>query len=151
MRSIRFAFALLGLAGVLVAADPFVGTWKLNHAKSKYKTGAPAKEQTVTIAESGSDLDITVSGTSADGMPFSSHYTVPAPGGEGKIIESPYEAVSGKRMGPNQREITYSKGGKAVLTVRTRVSADGKTMTGTVKGTDAQGKAVDGTAVFEKQ
>jgi hypothetical protein len=27
----------------------FIGTWKLNPAKSKYKTGAPAKEQTVLI------------------------------------------------------------------------------------------------------
>jgi hypothetical protein len=54
------------------------------------------------------------------------HYSVPAQGGEGKIIEAPYEAVFGKRMGPNEREITYSKGGKAVLTARSRVSADGK-------------------------
>jgi hypothetical protein len=45
----------------------------------------------------------------------------------------------------------YSKGGKVVLTVRPRVSADDKTMTATVKGTDTAGKAVDGTAVYEKQ
>jgi len=45
----------------------------------------------------------------------------------------------------------YTKGGKVVLTVRTRVSADGKTMTTTVKGTDAAGKAVDGSAVYDKQ
>ena len=37
-------------------------------------------------------------------------------GGEGKVIEGTYEAVSGKRMGPNERAITYTKGGKAVLT-----------------------------------
>jgi hypothetical protein len=45
----------------------------------------------------------------------------------------------------------YSKGGKVVFTIRTRISADGKTMTGTVKGTDAQGKPVEGTAVYDKQ
>ena len=44
-----------------------------------------------------------------------SHYTVPVQGGEGKIIQSPYEAVSGKRIGPNEREVLYSKGGKVVL------------------------------------
>ncbi len=34
---------------------------------------------------------------------------------------------SGKRMGANQRKISYSKGGKVVLTVRTRVSGCSRT------------------------
>jgi hypothetical protein len=149
MRFPKLVFALLGLAATLVAAEPFAGTWKLNHDKSKYKTGAPAKEQTVTITEADGNLDVTIKGTAEDGTPISSHYTVPAAGG--KVIESPYDAVSGKRMDANQREVMYSKGGKVVFTIRTRISADGKTMTGTVKGTDAQGKPVEGTAVYDKQ
>ena len=152
MRYTRLAVAaLLGLSALLIAAEPFAGTWKLNGAKTKYKTGTPPKEQTLTIAESGSDLDVTVSGTAADGTAIMSHYTVPAQGGEGKIIQSPYEAVSGKRMGPKQREINYSKGGKTVLTARSRVSADGKSITVNLKGTDMQGKPVDAVVVYDKQ
>jgi hypothetical protein len=151
MRYAKLAFALLGFAAVLIAAEPFAGTWKLNLEKSKYKTGTPPKEQTLTIVEAGSDLDVTLSGTAADGSAISSHYAVPAQGGEGKIIESRYEAVSGKRMGPNERAITYSKGGKAVLTAHSRVSADGKTITVNVKGTDAQGKPEDAVVVYDKQ
>ena len=151
MRYAKLAFALLGLAALLIAAEPFAGTWQLNLEKSKYKTGTPPKEQTITIAQSGSDLDVRISGTAADGSAIMSHYTVPAEGGEGKIIEAPYEAVSGKRMGPNQLDITYSKGGKVVLTVHSRVSADGKTRTIDVKGTDTQGKPIDATAVYDKQ
>jgi hypothetical protein len=56
MRFPKLVFALLGLAATLVAAEPFAGTWKLNHDKSKYKTGAPAKEQTVTITEADGNL-----------------------------------------------------------------------------------------------
>jgi hypothetical protein len=151
MRYAKLAFALLGLTALLIAAEPFAGTWKLNSAKTKYKTGTAPKEQTLTIAEAGSDLDVTLSGTAADDSAISSHYTVPAKGGEGKIIQSQYEAVSGKRMGPNQREIIYSKGGKAVLTAHSRVSTDGKTVTVNVKGTDAQGKPIDAVAVYDKQ
>ena len=151
MRLTRIAIALLGLAVVLSAADPFAGTWKLNPSKSKYKIGKPAKEQTVTITEEGSNLDVMIKGVSADGTPISSHYTVPAAGGDGKIIESPYDAVSSKRPGPRHREIVYSKGGKAAMTVHTRVSANGKTLTATVKGTDLAGKPVDGESVLEKQ
>jgi hypothetical protein len=151
MRYAKLAFALLGLAATLVAADPFAGTWKINLDKSKYKTGSPPKEQTAMIAESGSDLDVTISGTAADGSAIMSHYTVPAQGGEGKIIQSPYEAVSGKRIGPNEREVRYSKGGKVVLTTHNRLSADGKTVTVNVKGTNAQGQPMDAVVVYDKQ
>jgi hypothetical protein len=147
----KLAFALLGFDAILFAADPFVGTWKMNSAKTKYETGTAPKEQTVTIAETGGDLDVTVSGTAADGSAIMSHYTVPAQGGEGKIIQSPYGAVSGKRMGSHEREVTYSKGGKEVLTTRSKVSANGKTITVTVKGTDAQDKPVAAVVVYDKQ
>jgi hypothetical protein len=128
-----------------------VGTWKLNPAKSKYKTGAPAKEQTVVIAEKDGDLDVNIIGTAADGSAIASHYTMPAKGGEGKIIQSPYDAISSKRPSTTERVITYSKGGKVVYTARPRLSADGKTMTATVKKTDPAGKPVEGRAVFERQ
>jgi hypothetical protein len=151
MRYAKLAFALLGLAALLIATEPFAGTWKLNSAKTKYKTGTGPKDQTLTIAESGSDLDVTINGTAADGSAIAAHYTVPTQGGEGKIIEAPYETVSGKRMGPNERSITYSKGGKAVLTAHSKISTDGKTITVNIKGTDMQGKPVDGVAVYDKQ
>jgi hypothetical protein len=151
MRYAKLAFALLGFATILVAADPFAGTWKLNSAESNYKAGTAPKEQAITIAETGGDLDVTVSGTAADGSAIMSHYTVPAQGGEGKIIQSPYEGVSGKRMGPNEREVRYSKGGKVMLTSHSKVSADGKTITVNVKGTDTQDKPVDAVVVYDKR
>ena len=151
MQRTKLAFAFLALASTLVAAEPFAGTWKLNLDKSKYKTGTPPKEQTATIAEAGRDLDVTISGTAADGTATMSHYTVPAQGGEGKIIQSPYEAVSGKRIGENEREVRYSKGGKVILTTHNTVSADGKTLTVNVNGTNAQGQPVDAVVVYDKQ
>ena len=151
MRHAKLAFALLGFAATLVAAEPFAGTWKLNVAKSKYKTGAPNKEGTIVITESGSDLDVSTTATSADGAPISAHYTVPAKGGDGKIIAGPWEAVSAKRPSTNQRITSFRKGGKVVYTVRSRISADGKTMTTTVNGTNAAGKQVAGANVYEKQ
>jgi hypothetical protein len=151
MRYVKFGFLLLGLAAVLVAADPFAGTWKLNPAKSKYKTGTPPKEQTVVIAEKGGDLDVNITGMTADGSAMASHYTMPAKGGEGTIIQSPYDAISSKRPSATERVITYSKGGKVVYTAQPIVSADGKTMTVTLKGTDPAGKPIEGRAVFEKQ
>ena len=47
--------------------------------------GTAPKEQTLTIAETGSDLNVKVMGTAADGAKISYNYTVPAGGGTGKL------------------------------------------------------------------
>ena len=151
MRYIKVALGILGLAGMLMAADPFVGTWKMDAAKTKYKKGSPPKEQTIAITESGEDLDINVTGTAADGSAVKSHFTVPAKGGTGKISESTYEGVSAKRISDKERETTFLKGGKTVYTVRSKMSADGKSYTSTSKGLNIQGQTVEGTMVNVKQ
>jgi hypothetical protein len=151
MRYTRLVFVLVAFAATLIAADPFTGTWKLNSAKTKYKTGMPPKEQTVTFSEEGSDLHVVVTGTSSDGKPISTHFSVPAAGGTGKIIESPYEAVSSKNISANERETDFSKGGKVVYTAKAKRSANGKTLTVTVKGTNPTGQSVAGANVYDKQ
>ena len=151
MRYAKLVFMLLAPAVAIMAADPGVGTWKLNLAKSKYKKGASPKEATLTISESGSDADIAVKGTSATGAPISIHYTAPANGGVCKIIEGPYDAVSVKRLNANEDETSFSKGGKVVATTHGKVSKDGKTMTVASKGTNAAGQTVEGTSIYEKQ
>jgi hypothetical protein len=125
----------------------------MNLAKSKFQTGQAPKEQTVTITEKGGDLEVMVKGVTADGTPISNQYTAPLAGGAGKVIQSTtYDGVSTKpSSNPGQRQITYTKGGKPIMTVNSSVSADGKTMTVRVKGTDPTGKPVAGTALYEKQ
>jgi hypothetical protein len=60
------------------------------------------------------------------------------------------DTVMLKRVDANTSERTDSKGGKAVQTLVRVVSKDGKTMTVTVKGSNAQGQAVNNVVVFEK-
>jgi len=123
MRYTKLLVVLFGLAATLCAADPFVGTWKMNLAKTKYKTGTAPKEQTVTISETGSEMSIKVEGTASDGSKILLSYTMPSAGGAGKIVESSsYDGISGKRMGPNERETTYLKGGKSVYTAHSKLS-----------------------------
>jgi len=76
---------------------------------------------------------------------------VPTAGGTGKIIESTYESVSAKMSGPNERDTSFSKGGNVVYTANAKRSANGKTMTVAVKGTNPSGQTVDGTNVYDKQ
>lgn len=152
MRYTKLLLAVLGLAATLCAADPFAGTWKMNPAKTKFKTGAAPKEQTVTIAESGSDLNVKVAGIAADGSKIAYGYTIPSAGGTGKMAEpSTYEGISGKRMGPNEREVTYMKGGKTVYTTHSKVAADGNSLSVTAKGLNAAGQTIDASVHYDKQ
>jgi len=152
MQYTKLMLVLVGFATTLCAADPFAGTWKMNPSKSKYTTGTAPKEQTLTIAETGSDLNVKVMGTAADGAKISYGYTIPATGGTGKLIgPAPYDGVTGKRMGPNEREMSYMKGGKIVYTAHSKVATDGKSVTVNAKGVNSLGQTIDATVVYDKQ
>lgn len=152
MRYITPIVVLLGFAATLCAADPFVGTWKMNPTKTKYKVGTAPKEQTVTITETGGDLNVKVAGTATDGSKISVAYTIPAAGGMGNIVEpSSYDGISGKRIGPNEREMSYMKGGKTVYTAHSKVSTDGNSLSVASKGVNPLGQTVDGNVVYDKE
>jgi len=73
MRYTKLMLVLLGFAATLCAADPFVGTWKMNPAKRRsIRPGTAPKQQTVTIAEAGSDLSVKVAGPRRMGARFRS-------------------------------------------------------------------------------
>jgi hypothetical protein len=67
--ALMLTMTLLGLATLsrlgLAQSDPFLGTWQLNLAKSKYSPGPPPKSQTVNFQGEGGR--ITVVGIDAAG------------------------------------------------------------------------------------
>ena len=55
-RCVTLILAMMAVPAGLRAADaPFVGTWKLNVAKSKYNPGPPPKSQTYQFEPSGAN------------------------------------------------------------------------------------------------
>jgi hypothetical protein len=152
MRLPKLALLSLSVPLVIWAADPFVGTLKLNLTKSHYTTGTPPKEQTITTSESGDNQDTTVTFTPADGSPISYHFMTPMKGGTGSVVQGAgFDAVTAKQINANTRELHFTQGAKDVRTARITVSKDGKTMRTTLKGTDPLGKPVDATLVYDKQ
>ncbi len=61
------------------------------------------------------------------------------------------DMVTLTRVDSHTTERVDTKGGKTTATYHRVVSKDGKTMTVTVKGTNAQGQATSNVVVFEKQ
>ena len=152
MRKLKFVISLLLSAGILFAANPFTGKWKMNRQKSNQTKGATPKDENMTISDQGDQLVVVITGTDDDGTPIAIHYIVPVSGGTGQMQQAgSYNGVSAKRVSDNARDTTYTKDGKALVTEHTVVSTDGKTMTVTVKGVDSNGKPVEQVLVFDKE
>jgi hypothetical protein len=148
-----FAALVIVLAAgtvLLAQSTPFVGTWKLNLASSKYNPGPAPQSQTRTWDASGM---VMVNGVGATGKPFSYGYSVK---GDGKdyptmgAIPNKAEMISTKKIDANTYEATFTKGGKQVETTTFTVSNGGKTLTIDAKGTPDAG-FVENVQVLEKQ
>jgi hypothetical protein len=143
----------LVLSAGLWAADPLVGTWKLNLEKSKFGSRPAPKSSTVTwTAQDGGIFHYTAKGVGPDGQPTLAEITCKFDGKEYKITGSPLaDTVSFKRPDPQHIESIGKKDGKVVVTIKGSISKDGKTQTTVWTGSDASGKPQTWTTVSDKQ
>jgi hypothetical protein len=159
---LKFARVTLGFAAVVLAVsvlaaaqqkDPFVGTWNLNLAKSKYSPGPPPKSTTTTYEAAGKGYKVSVKQEPASGPAQQWSYTTELDGKDSPITgNNPNaDAIAVKRIDANTLESVNKKGGKVVSTQKIVVAADGKTRTVTTTGTNAQGEKVHNVAVYEKK
>jgi hypothetical protein len=157
----RFAGVILGalalavVPGVVAAqtAEPIVGTWKLDVAKSTYKPGPAPKSTTVVIKPAGKGIEVAVDAVNADGSPLKWGFTSLRDGKEeAKVTGNPlFDTVTASRESANAGTNLYKKGGKLVMTTKVAVAPDGKSMTVTSTGTDAKGQAVNNVGHYTKQ
>jgi hypothetical protein len=147
-----FAVALSFVAAAACfAANPHMGTWKLNEAKSKIPSGM-GKNTTVTYAEAKDEVKVTVDGVDKDGKPTHSVWVGKFDGKAYPVKGNlPYDSVAYKVVNDRTNDITTTKDGKIVWTGKITVAADGKSRTVTINGTDADGKKFNGKAVYDKE
>lgn len=142
---------MLGSVGAQ-SGDPALGTWKINLAKSKYNPGPAPKSTTVTYSVAGQGLKVVVDTVGPDGVKGHWEYTANFDGKDYPMIGNNADADSAslKRINANTVEVVNKRGGKRTLTHTRVLSADGKTLTITSTGTNAQGQTVNNVQVFEK-
>ena len=141
----------LSVSSTAQAPDPFVGTWKLDVAKSTYKPGPAPKSLTVTLEAAGKGLKVAADGVAGDGTPIKMGYTSMRDGKDVPVTGSPmYDTAAITQTSPTEANIDYKKGGKLAMNAKAAVAKDGKTMTVTYTGTDAKGQAFTNVAVYAK-
>jgi len=152
LRSTMLTVLVCLFAGLYcLASDAHMGTWKLNEAKSKLAAGAP-KNHTVVYEAAGDQVKVTVDGVNADGTPAHNEWTGMFDGKDYPLKGDPSADMrSYKKINDHALEITNKKDGKVTTTGKIQVSADGKSRTVTTTSTDAKGKKMKNTAVYDKQ
>jgi hypothetical protein len=147
---------MIGLAIMVIgmfAADSSVGTWKYNPVKSKPTSSTMFKNRTdVREATPDGGVKVTRKEESKTGASSDSNFTFKYDGKEYPATGARFDTISAKQVDSNTTNWEVKKSdGKLHQTAHNVVSKDGKTMTTTIKGTDAEGKAVHGTYVYDRQ
>jgi hypothetical protein len=138
--------------GTALAADPVIGTWKLNLAKSTFSPGPAPKSQTRIYAESAQGMIVTVKTTAPDGKDSTTNLTFKEDGKSYPATGSPdFDMVSISRVDAMTVHSTQTKAGATVGNAVRSVSKDGKTLTFAQKGTHAGGGKYDDVSVYDKQ
>jgi hypothetical protein len=135
----------------LAQRNAFVGTWKLDVARSKYDPGPAPKSQTRTWDASGK---VSVKGVSAAGKAMSYAYPIKGDGKEYPTvgaIPNAADKISSNKIAPNTLEVHLMRGGKPAERTRFTVTKDGKTLTISATGTNADGSAFNNVTVWNKQ
>jgi hypothetical protein len=143
--------ALVASTSHAQAADPMVGTWKLNVAKSK----TPYKSGTSVIEAVGDGVKVTADLVGTDGTAYHWSWTAKYDGKDVPITgTTPYGSgavASLTRIDAHTVKVVGKRNGQEILTQTITTSADGKTRTLTTHGKDAKGQAIDSVSVYDKQ
>lgn len=143
------------------ANDPLIGTWVLDRAKSTFSsqvtffgtTSAPDKRtmKFERVPEGTRHVTETVDNSGFSAEIYKLQYTFKVDGKEYNAdVQMPVNTVSFKRIDANTIERRGTYRGEAVETVTYAVSADGKVLTVTQKGT-TQGAEITSVQVFNRQ
>src|SRR5260221_1695220 len=151
--------ALLFLVTVFATAVPKIAfaqsnllgaTWKLNLAKSKFSPGPAIRSSTVTYEAVGQGFRGNNEIVDAQGNSRKVVVDIFFDGKSYPVTGVPaFDATSFKIINDSTVEGTRTKAGKVIQTVTRLLSADGKTLTFTTTGMNANGQQINDVAVYD--
>ena|ERR1700680_561775 len=159
-RTIRPAGALVATLALACALfgqsqDPWIGTWKLNLAESKYSPGPPPRSTLTKIEPWEGGVKYTVDVIAADGEERHIEWNGKFDGKDNTVTGNPYvDTNSIKRVNSHTFRVVAKKHGKVTTITTNVISRDGMKRTATATAMNAQltqGENVKNVAVFDRQ
>ena len=151
-----FLGVLLTVGSAVIAAgsdaDPVVGSWKLNLAKSTFGGGPALKSQIRTYSQSTRGITLKMKTVSADGKETTTQATYQLNGNDFPSMGNPdFDSLSGMQIDTNTAEFTLKRAGKPIGKIRRTVSNDRQTLTINFLMANANGVQISELTVFDKQ
>jgi hypothetical protein len=131
--------------------NPWLGTWKLDLAKSSYPPGRAPKSSTYNFQMTGGILTNTIETVDAEGMSIKTVNPHIYDGQPHPLTGPNVDTRSYTRVDANTVISASVKGGKLQQVTIIVLSQDGKMITNTGRGLDAKGQPVNSVAVYDKQ
>jgi len=146
------AFCFATVFAQTSAKAVFVGTWKLDVAKSKYSPGATPKSQTAKLDAVSGGMSVVSDRVEANGEKVHFQWTAKFDGKDYPVKgDATRDNVAVKKIDDYTLEITNKKGGKVTTTIKAVYAKDGRSRVETVTGTNAKGEKVNNVTVWSKQ
>jgi len=151
---IRTVLATVGALAAAIAVsasdEAFMGTWKLNDAKSTIGEGAP-RVTTVVYEPAGDYVRITVDSTAADGSTLHEVWLGRFDGKGYSVKGNLSDLRSYSKVDARTLRFTAKKDDKVIITGTIKLSVDGQSRTVTRTDIGANGKKVNSTNFYDKQ
>ena len=157
MKTAVIAAFIISLSCPGYAADPIIGAWKLDTAKSRLSNSPTTpKELTDTYVETAQGtIELTRNGIQIDGAAISSKWSWPKQGGVAQRIlpdplpkDTSFVAVL---VAPGKWYVSIMNTEKQISFYGKDISKDGKILRITLKGMDEKGNPFDELFVFKRQ
>jgi hypothetical protein len=136
------------------STDPWMGTWKVNLAKSTYDPGPkPTVAGTVKMEPMAGGFRTTIDATNPQGQPTHTETVGKFDGKDNPVTgaPTPNTTTAYKRINGRTFEALGKVDGKPTVNTRVVISADGNTLTATQTGKNAQGENVNNVIVADIQ
>jgi hypothetical protein len=144
--------SLLVFAGAASAADPVIGTWTLNLAKSKFKPGPAPKSDTRTYAETADGIAWTWKSVAADGKETTVSAVLRKDGKDAKVTGSDmFDTIVVKKVDGNTVHSVLKREGLVVGEAERTISKDGKELKIKAKGAGPDAVSYENEMVYDKQ
>ena len=142
----------LTATAITFAANPLMGTWKLNEGRSKFAPGATKNTMVTYSPAKGDMVKCTVDGVDKDGKPI--HWVW-----AGKFDGKPYpmngdpsfDTLTYKPVNDRTNNTVATKAGKVVMTGVLTVAKDGKSRMVRLTGTNANGHKFTDITYYDKE